>query len=344
METTLRPPRCLVVAPNWVGDTVMALPLLDALANSERRVSVLAKPHLHSLLRLSPSVSELVERSRSNAETITRLRHGRFEEAVLLPGSFRVAWLAHRAGIPNRWGYRGDGRSLILRPAVHRPARSLHQLRDYDQLLESMGVTPVTEAPRLRISSSEEHQGRSALEHAGVEGEKDGPLVGLFPGAEFGPSKRWRLDRFARTADSLGGLPSGARAVLIAGPNDTALTDSLLELLDRPLPVVGPDLDLADLAGVLAGLDLLITNDSGPMHLAAAVGTPCVAIFGPTDPRRTSPSGPHHRVLSMSRWCSPCFRRRCPLLHHRCMKEISVGHVLEAARKVLDRSPTESAS
>ncbi len=342
METTMRPPRCLVVAPNWVGDTVMALPVLEALANSERRISVLAKPHLHSLLSLSPSVSELVERGRSRAETIARLRHGRFEEAVLLPNSFSSAWLAHRAGIPNRWGYRGDARSLLLRPAIHRPPQSLHQLRDYDRLLQAMGVTPVTTEPRLQISSSWKEHGRSALAAAGIEPEKNRPLVGLFPGAEFGPSKRWPLDRFARTAGCLERLPGGVQAVLIAGPNEAALSDSLLRQLDHPLPVVGPDLDLAGLAGVLAWLDVLITNDSGPMHLAAAVGTPCVAIFGPTDPKRTSPSGPRHRVLSTSRWCTPCFRRRCPLLHHRCMKEIGVDHVLEAARKVLDGPRTDS--
>ena len=342
METTLRPPRCLVLAPNWVGDTVMALPVLDALASSERRISVLAKPHLHSLLSLSPSVSELVERNRSRSETIARLRQGRFEEAVLLPNSFSSAWIAHRAGIPNRWGYRGDGRSPLLRPAVHRPQRPLHQLRDYDQLLQAMGVTPVTTEPRLHIPTSSDQHGRSILAEAGIERDEQRPLVGLFAGAEFGPSKRWHLDRFARTASCLDRLPRPAQTVLIAGPSETALSHSLLQLLDRPSPVVGPDLDLAGLASVLARLDVLITNDSGPMHLAAAVGTPCVAIFGPTDPKRTSPIGPRHRVLSTNRWCAPCFRRRCPLLHHRCMKEISVDHVLEATRKVLERPRADS--
>jgi heptosyltransferase-2 len=337
METALRPPHCLVVAPSWVGDTVMALPVLDALAASERRVSVLARPHLHSLLRLSPAVSGLVERASSTAETIDRMLHGSFEEAILLPNSFRAAWLARRAGIPNRWGYRSDGRSLLLRPAVHRPPRSLHQLRDYDQLLQAMGVAPVLSPPRLPLSPSAREQGREALKTTGVTLGTKAPLIGLFPGAEFGPSKRWRPENFARTAVSLRQLPSGAQPILIAGPNEKTLADSILQLAAQSFPLVGPDLDLAGLAGLLSQLDVLITNDSGPMHLAAAVDTPCVAIFGPTNPQRTSPSGPGHHVLSAARWCSPCFRRRCPLLHHRCMKEISVSHVLEATRKVLTR-------
>lgn len=147
MDTALRQPRCLVIAPNWVGDTVMALPVLDALAQAERRVAVLAKPHLHSILRLSPAVSELVDRSGSTAETIDRVRRGSFDEAVLLPNSFRAAWLVHRAGIPNRWGYRADGRSLLLRPAVHRASGPMHQLRDYDRLLNGMGVAPIESRP-----------------------------------------------------------------------------------------------------------------------------------------------------------------------------------------------------
>ena len=101
-------------------------------------------------------------------------------------------------------------------------------------------------------------------------------------------------------------------------------------------PVVGPDLDLGQLASVMAEMDLMVTNDSGPMHLAAAVGVPCLSLFGPTDPRRTSPVGDAHRVLYTDRWCSPCFRRRCPLLRHRCMRDITVDEVARQGLEMLD--------
>ena len=334
MDTALRPPRCLVIAPNWVGDTVM-----DALAESERRVAVLAKPHLHSILRLSPAVSEIVERSGSTAETIDRLRRGSFEEAVLLPNSFRAAWLVHRAGIPNRWGYRADGRSLLLRPAVHRASGAMHQLRDYDRLLERMGVAPIEAPPRLPLNPEVESQGLDALQRAGVETGTGAPLVGLFPGAEFGPSKRWQLDDFARTALALEERRPRAQPILVVGPKESPLAITIQHAAGRDFPVVGPDLDLAALGGLLSRLDALITNDSGPMHLAAAVGTRCVAVFGPTNPRLTSPSGPGHRVLSANRWCAPCFRKRCPLIRHRCMTEIRVGSVVDAVDRILSAPP-----
>ena len=339
METTLRPPRCLVVAPNWVGDMVMALPVLDALASSERQVHVLARPHLHPLLHLSPAISGLVERAGTNAETVERLRHGGFEEAVLLPNSFRAAWLAYKAGIPSRWGYRSDGRSLLLRPAVHRPAGQRHQLHDYDRLLKRMGVAPVIGPPSLPLSGNQQEVGAAALaaalEEVGIESSTESPLVGLFPGAEFGPSKRWRPESFANAASALNRGHQAGQPILIAGPSERELAASVQQLADCQLPVAGPDLDLAGLAALLARLDVLITNDSGPMHLAAAVGTRCVAIFGPTSPRRTSPSGAGHHVLWAGRWCAPCFRRRCPLIRHRCMRDIGTSSVVDAAQRAL---------
>lgn len=187
----------------------------------------------------------------------------------------------------------------------------------------------------MPLNPEVEGQGLDALRRAGVENGIGVPLVGLFPGAEFGPSKRWRLDDFARTALALAEQRPEAQPVLVVGPKESPLADSFQRATGRDFPVVGPDLDLAALGGLLSRLDALITNDSGPMHLAAAVGTRCVAVFGPTNPRRTSPSGPGHHVLSANRWCSPCFRRRCPLIRHRCMTEIRVGSVVDAVNRIL---------
>ena len=118
--------------------------------------------------------------------------------------------------------------------------------------------------------------------------------------------------------------------MIVAGPKEVWTAVRVHEESGHLHPVIGPDLDLARLAGVLAHLDLLVTNDSGPMHLAAALGVPCIALFGPTDPQRTAPAGSGHRVLTLDRWCSPCFRRRCPLLHQRCLRDITVEQVAAA--------------
>ena len=330
--------RTLVFAPNWVGDTVMALPVIEALAAAERQPAVLARPHLAPLLALCPAVAGVVERQTDDRATIDELRRRGFDEAVLLPNSFRSAWLTRRAGIARRWGYHGNWRGPILRPAVPRPARRRQQIADYGDLLAAMEVAPPLDwVPRLPLPAAAREAGRTLVERTGVAG--DGPLIGLFPGAEFGPSKRWPWRRFAELARQLRRRLPGARILIVVGPKETWLGVRVHEESGHLHPLIGPDLDLGQLAASLGALDLLVTNDSGPMHLAAAVGVPCVALFGPTDPRRTAPAGNLHRVLYTDRWCSPCFRRRCPLLRHRCLKEIDVERVLAAACEALDEAP-----
>jgi heptosyltransferase-2 len=332
----------LVIAPNWVGDTVLALPVLDALGASGRRLTVLAKPHLCPLLSLVPSIGDSLARSSTDRETIEALRDRRFAEAVVLPNSFRSAWLPYRGGIPRRWGYGGrfpswSFRSPLLGPSVRRPrVGGRHQSADYQELLAAMGVpTPDSWQPRLDLSAEKQARGSSLLHRAQVTPGSE-PIVGLFAGAEFGPSKRWPWRRFVSLARELRRSRPGLRIVLIAGPKELWLAVRIHEETGKIHPVVGPDLDLADLAAVLSRLDLLITNDSGPMHLAASLQVPCLALFGSTNPSRTRPVGHEHRVLYTNRWCSPCFRRRCPLLHHRCMRDLSVGQVVDGSAGLLD--------
>ena len=326
-------PHTVVIAPNWVGDLVMALPVLQRLAET-RRLTILARPHLAPAVAAGlGEAAGFVERARSNRETVRRVRALAADEAVILPNSFRSAWLPYRAGVPIRWGYRGDLRRPLLEPGVAAPSgKGLHQRSDYDRLLRAMGLEPVRDTvPRLEPGPSAVESARAALDIAGIATGK--PKVALFAGGAFGPSKRWPAERFAALAARLAG--EGRAVLLVAGPAEERLAAAIAADSGVAPPVLGADLDLAELAALLAELDLLVTNDSGPMHLAAAVGTRCVAVFGPTDPRRTAPTGDGHRVLWTRRWCSPCFRKRCPLLHHRCLREISVEEVLAASREAL---------
>ncbi len=331
----------LVVLPNWVGDTILSLPVLDSLAAADRRLSVLAKYNLRPLLEILPSVETVIERAPTNAETIRSLSGPSFDEAVILPNSYRSAWLASRAGIEPRWGYGGGSfegwlRRNLLDPSVaDQRQRDQHQVEDYADLLSAMGVAPPAEwVPRIDLSADYREAGRQLLARAQLDANRS-PLIGLFAGAEFGASKRWPWERFAELSHRLRqGLPASQQTIL-AGPKETWLAVRIHEESGRIHPVVGPDLDLGGLAVVMSELDLLITNDSGPMHLAAALGVPCLAIFGPTDPRRTSPVGEGHQVLYTNRWCSPCFRRRCPLIRHRCMRDITVDQVSAEAMKML---------
>lgn len=327
--------RTAVIAPNWVGDLVMALPALEALAASGRCLEVLARRHLHPLLELSPAVAAALAPGSQPEETVELLREGRYDEAVILPGSFRSAWLAWRAGIPHRWGYRGDFRRPLLGPALAPPDRRRPQIEDYRELLEAMDVpAPASWQPRLDLPAGLRAAGRERLERARVPA--DAVPIGLFAGAEWGDSKRWPAARFTELVGAVRRAVPRAAPILIAGPKEVLLAVGIHEGSGRIAPVVGPELDLGALAGVLSQLAALVTNDSGPMHLAAAVGVPCVALFGPTDPRRTAPAGEGHRVFWSGRWCAPCFRRRCPLLHHGCMKDHQVGAVAAAVAAVLE--------
>lgn len=330
-------PRTLVVAPNWVGDTIMALPVLEALAGAQRALHVLARPHLESLLDLVPSVTAVIRRG-EDAETIELIRESHCREAFILPNSFRSAWLPYRAGLAARYGYRGSLRRWLLSPAVRPPERRDHQVEDYEELLAAAGILPPEEwHPHLQTDEAARTAGRDALERGGVQ-KAGGPLIGIFPGAEFGPSKRWPWQRFAELTHLLRRRMRDARLLLLAGPKEVWSTVRIHEASGKLVPVLGADLDLGQLAGLLECLDLLITNDSGPMHMAAALGVPCVSIFGPTDPRRTRPYGDAHEVLYTDRWCSPCFRKRCPLLHQKCMKDIEVDLVADAAVAAVNRS------
>ncbi|GMU64441.1 MAG: glycosyl transferase [Acidobacteriota bacterium] len=327
--------RTLVVMPNWVGDAVMAEPVLRALAASGRELAVLGRKGLHPLLSLLPGVDTCLERSSDDRETVARLAAGGFDEAVILPNSFRSAKLVRDAGIARRFGYRGELRSPLLAPAVPRPRGRRPQVEDYRELLAAMALAPPPSwVPRIELPADLLERGRERLARARIEPGK-APLVGLFPGAEWGDSKRWPMKSFAALATELRRRVPDLREVIVAGPKEVWLAVRVHEESGKLHPVIGPDLDLGALAAVLAHFDLLVTNDSGPMHLAAALGVRCVALFGPTDRHRTAPSGEGHEVLSRDLWCAPCFRRRCPLVYHGCMKGLSVATVADAAEGVL---------
>jgi heptosyltransferase-2 len=240
--------RNLTIAPNWVGDTVMAIPVFEALASSSRSVTVLAKPHLETLLSLLPSVTSVLERSESDTETIERIRQGEFDEAVILPNSFRSALLPYRARIEHRWGYRSRSpeslvRSFLLDPKVTRPdVGNRHQVEDYSELLAAMGIQlPQDWAPRIEISARGIEDGRTLLSRAQIRPGK-GPLIGLFAGAEFGSSKRWPWKRFVELSRKIRVAQPESQQIILAGPQEVWLGVRIHEETGKIHPVVGPDL------------------------------------------------------------------------------------------------------
>ena len=329
--------RAIIFAPNWLGDAVMALPAIaDVRRGSPRAtIAIAARQSVAPLFGMVPGIDEVITLVEGVEKGIGTGRS--FDTAILLPNSFHAAVIARRAGIPDRWGYRTGWRGLLLTRAVDRAPAGIHQVEYYQHLVHALGFPTGPNEPRLDVSPDVRAGARRALEQAGWDGRA--PLVALAPGAAHGGAKRWAPPSFAEVAHGL--AVDGVRSVLIGSDTDapagraieSALGDSttVMNLIGRT--------DLATLAGVLAMARALVTNDSGAMHLGAAIGTPITALFGPTDERVTGPrtdvsSRSQPIVLTHPVWCSPCGLRECPL-DHACMRGIAVDTVARAVRRML---------
>jgi heptosyltransferase-2 len=327
------PPSRVVVAPNWLGDCVMALPVLRAMRRERPAggLTVLSRHGAAALFRAEGSADAVLERSGLLGDA-RRLRTGRFAEAWLLPNSFRSAIAPWLAGIPERIGYDTDHRGPLLTQALRPASRTEHQLRDYDALLQSRGIEPDFDAPRLPVPAKGSDRAASALEAAGVD--RDQPLALLAPGAAFGWTKRWPPERYGALGDLL--IARGVVCAVVIGPGEESLGAAVAAAGHARLPVLGADLDPLELAALFSLARVVVANDSGPMHLAAAVGVPVVTFFGPTDPGRTAPSGSPSKILDRYVFCSPCFLKECPY-RHECMREITPEDALRAVEELLNR-------
>jgi len=305
-------PRILVVAPNWIGDALMAQPLLGRLRarDSSAAIDVLAPDWVAPVARRMPEVSEVIAAPLRHGELqlaerrrlARELKSRAYEQAFVLPNTWKSALIPFFAGIPRRTGYVGELRYGLLNDA-RKTARV--PMAEHYARLAGEGPTP---QPRLRVSPEEIEPVKRRF---GIEGA----YAALCPGAEYGPAKRWPY--FAELAGRLP-LP----AVLLGSPGDAAAAANVggTNLVGRT--------SLDDAVVLLAGAAFVVSNDSGLMHVAAALGRPQLALFGSSSPERTPPQSAAARVLWLRVECSPCYQRECPLGHFRCMREMTVEMVL----------------
>jgi heptosyltransferase-2 len=327
--------RLVVRAPNWLGDAVMALPAMAGVraALPDGVMTVAAIPSVaplfreHTIARADDVVALPGGRGEAQA-----LRAGQFDAILLLPNSFRTAWSARRAGIPARWGYRANLRSALLTVAVSRPGRVGHQSAYYLDLVRNLGISAPDALPRVDVRAPARARAARLLESAGASSSS--PLVGIAPGAAYGHAKRWPPARMAELIVRLT-REREVRCVLVGAASDRDAGREIESSLPSGIDVVNMigRTDLRTFAGVLARCSAFVSNDSGAMHLAAAVGVPVTAIFGPTDERVTAPLGAQD-VLVHPVFCRPCMLRDCPI-DHRCMKGISVASVFDAVSRRL---------
>jgi heptosyltransferase-2 len=329
----------MIRATNWVGDAVMSEPALSAVREAfpGAELTWLARPAIADLFRGHPAIDHTMiyeHRGRhaglSGKWTLASdLRRHAFDLAILFQNAFEAAALAMLAGVPRRYGYATDGRRFLLTHSIGVPEPTVleHQTSYYLDLLRPLGIVRPVEAPRLFVTSEEEDHIDRRL--AALSLERNDDLLGLNPGSTYGTAKRWLPERYARTADRLA-RDFGLRVVILGAPGEEALGRAVADAMEsRPLVLSGQT-SIRELMSVIKRCRLFLTNDTGPMHVAAAFGVPVVAVFGPTDWRTTAPFGDRHRLVRKPVDCSPCLLRECPI-DHRCMSGISVEDVYEAA-------------
>jgi heptosyltransferase II len=332
--------RLVVRAPNWVGDLVMATPVLHAAALDARfcDVRIVLRGHLADVLADGPLAERIVPLARDADEV--RVYRGLAPDAVmLLSNSLGAAWRAFRAAVPVRAGAALSYRRPLLTHAVRPPSSSgrrvpiptAHLHADVAGLL---GVRPKSLAPRLDVRPETAQRAREVLIAAGLR--DDEPHFVVCPGAAFGAAKLWPPERFAEAAREIA-LERGWRAVVTGAPSERALVEDVAQRLGNL--AIAPDSSsggLALLRAWTADARLVLVGDSGPRWFAAAFGVPCVSVMGPNFPELTQSSMERARIVRVEGLeCSPCLERRCPLGHHCCMQDLPTAAVVRAARELL---------
>lgn len=339
----------LVRATNWVGDAVMSVPALKEIRSkfSKAHIALLVRPWVKDVYAAADFIDEILVYDQAGIHhgwtgmrrLVRELKSRKFDMAILLQNAFEAAWIAFWARIPIRLGYARDARSPLLThpipidPTVHR----VHQAYYYLGILSGAGL--LAEQPwkqkgyclgsiRLGVCESDARAARELLRARGVAGEA--PIIGINPGASYGGAKRWPAERFASVADALA-TEFGARIVIFGAPKEQPIAQQVADTMVAPCVVLAGLTTLGQLMGLINECRLFITNDSGPMHLAAALGVPQLAIFGSTSEIATAPLSASAQVIKYQVDCNPCFLRECPT-DFRCMLGITIQEVVAAAR------------
>jgi heptosyltransferase-2 len=339
----MHPRKILIRGPNWVGDAVLAIPALKALRSRfpEAETTLLVRPWVSGLFSEAPFIDRVWSAPRpaglADWKRLTgEIRAQEYDLAVLLPNSFESALMMFLGRVPHRLGYATDGRAWMLTNPVIPGDEIRHQIFYYLDLVKTISATVERPSIEIQATSGERSDARRLLAAEGIGAGK--PFMVLNPGAAYGSAKRWYEERFAAVGDALA-RDLGLAIVIVGSLNERPIAAEIQSLTRSNTAVLSGKTSLETLIGVLAEASLMITNDSGPMHIAAAVGTPTIAVFGPTDDRVTSPYGPRTRVVKHAVECSPCLLRECPI-DHRCMQGVSVENVYRAARELVGKMGT----
>jgi len=341
--------KILIRAVNWVGDAVMTTPAIGSIRQHfpEAEITILANPLVAPLFSPHDWVDRIMVFDRSGKHRgvsgrfrlAAEVRKKGFDVAIILPNSFDSALVPWLAGIPVRLGKSSDGRRLLLTES-YRPDKKIaisHEVNYYLELLRHFGISGQSGAPQLFTTPDEERAARERLAKQGIN--EDYFVIGINPGAAYGSAKRWYPDRFAEVGRRLA-AEWAARIVIFGGSNETAIAADIERNLNGACLNLAGKTSVRELMTLIKRCNFLVTNDSGPMHIAAAFGVPLAAIFGPTDHTGTAPFSESSVIIREDTACAPCKLRECPT-DHRCMTAVTADTVVRAARDLrrnLDQS------
>ncbi|HEY6093993.1 MAG TPA: lipopolysaccharide heptosyltransferase II [Gallionellaceae bacterium] len=321
--------KILVVAPSWVGDTMLIQPMLRRLRERYPtcELDVLAPPWTEALLRVMPEVHDVIinpfphgalqlgARRRLGKE----LREKRYDKAIVLPNSFKSALVPYFANIPQRTGFVGEMRYGLINDARKLDKRALPLMVERFAALAEAPRDPLPRpvpSPRLQVSAERRQQ---VMEKFGLSLDK--PVAVFCPGAEYGPAKRWPFPYFAELAQNL--QSRGYNVWIVGSPKDQEIGDKIVALGNASVRNLCGSTDLSEAIALISCAALVVSNDSGLMHVAAALDRPMLALYGSSSPGFTPPLSEHAHVLKLDLPCSPCFKRECPLGHFNCMKQMT---------------------
>lgn len=340
--------KILVRSTNWIGDAIMTTPAVRTIRRNypEAEIALLALPWVADIFSASPHVDRIIPYDRNGEHAgvtgkfrlASQLRNEKFDAAILLQNAFEAAFITTLASIPVRAGYTTDGRGILLTHGVKK-SRDIglrHQVHYYQEMLQGLGLVPGPDELELHLHQDDKKWAGEFLHDLG-KSETAG-LVGLNPGAAYGPAKRWPAEKYGELASLLCDDPDIMVAVF-GTADDREAAAAIAGKVGDPQRVV--DLtgrtSLGQAMAMINRCNVFVTNDSGLMHVAAALAVPTVAIFGSTDHVATGPYSDNASTVRSDIECSPCLETHCPKKHFRCMENISVENVAEAAQTHLDK-------
>lgn len=325
--------KIIIRSPNWIGDAVLCLSSIDYIKEKmpQTYITILAKNWVKEIFLNHPAVDEIISLDKPKTILIKEIKNRNFDTGILFTNSFSSAFLFFITGIKKRVGYKTDLRSLFLTGGLPLP-ENLEKMHQRDYYLEiakkAAGGNWISKNPAIYLANEEIERADSILKNFDIS--QNTKIVGIFPGASYGPAKMWGIEKFKLLAEKI--IENKNIKVLVFGGNKEKELGEIMQNKTSGIINLCGKTTARELMALIKRCSVFITNDTGPMHIASALDVPVIAIFGPTNPDRTSPLGPSV-IIKKEVNCAPCKHRVCPLKKHECMEKISVGEVFEAAGK-----------